>query len=246
MRKFVFILLYLFSISINNIYSQDHDCKSADEAIHYFVDNIKKGDIEHALMVSPYYHDNIIRNFNAREYIRWMGAILPRDSIIFTSEFLLLNKYGLLSGFSFGIKIFIWSFLLNESERLLPLSRVNPMYVYNDNSLIDEYLSLLNMDKLRTIEIVRVDLYKPDLQSSERNTQLKEVQQRIFGFNEQWQYTVLYKFNNKYYVGGFTSERYQNNWYISSLGCMFANIVYGLEQVSGLVEYLYKYGYELE
>jgi hypothetical protein len=238
------LCFFAFLIFIPNVYSQDYKCNTVNDAINYFVNSIKNGNIEQAFNVSPYNYDNICKNINPREYIRYMNSIMP-NGLNFSSEYFILNKYYLLSGFSRNIQLFLWSLLLNE--KFYPLSQLELMGVGNDYVIINEYLSLLEgKNKLQSLEIVRIDLYRPDLQNGERNKQNKEVQQKIFGFNEQWQYTVLYKFNNRYYVGGFIAERYQNYWYISSLNCYLANTSSGLRRVSGLVEYLYNYEYELE
>jgi len=235
--------IFSFFVFVNIVYSQDPNAKNHSDAINYFVYSIKNGNIERALQICPYNYDHIVRKFDAKESIKYMGSILPETTNL-PSQYLLLNKLDMLSHFGFYIRRFIWSLLLND--KLSDLKDLNPIPNPND-SLINEYLTLLDLARLKSLEIVRVDLYRPDIQqSSERNIRLKSTQQKIYGFDEQWQYTVLYKCNNKYYVGGFFIERYNDNWYISNLGCFLANISSGqLIQVSGIVEYLYKYEYEL-
>jgi len=208
--------------------------------MEYFINSIKNGNIEQAVQTSPYYYEEIIGKFNVKESITWMAAIVP-TGINMPTEYKVLYKYYQLYGYSRNIQFFIWSLLLHEN--FPELLQMNPVRINNDNK-IDEYLRQLDINRLKDIELVRIDLYKPDLQTGDRNKRTKEVQQRIYGFEEQWQYTALFKHNNRFFVGGFTTEKYSGKWYISSLNCPLAGFSNGLVNIPGTADYLNAFDYE--
>jgi len=241
MKKFTISLIFIL-ILINDVYSQDDNWNSISSVMEYFVNSIKNGNIEQTVQTSPYYYDEIISKFDPKESIMWMTAILP-TGIIMPVEYKVLYKYFNLSGYSKNIQTFIWSLLLYE--KYPEFLQMSPIHVNNDYKIIEEYLNQLDINRLKDLELIRIDLYKPDLQTGEGIKRLNEVKQRIYGFEEQWQYTALYKFNNKFFVGGFTTEKYEDKWYISNLNCSLANFLGGLIICPSVAEYVKAFDYEL-
>jgi hypothetical protein len=225
----------------SSVYSQNNQNFSTPEAVmEYFVNNVKNGNFDNVFLTSPYSDDSLIRKINPREVINYMGhSIFQLDGNI-PLEYHLITKYSLLGKFSTGLKRFIFNLLLSEEY---PEFAINLTPFKVDDSILDNYFALLNIGNLKTLELIRIDIWRPDLQFSQR-AKNDAIRQYIntYGCDEKIEYTVLYKFNEHYYTGGVIFVRYGTNWYIESLHSLYLNIAIGtLERISGISEYLNKY-----
>jgi hypothetical protein len=212
---------------------------SPETVVQYFVNNVKTGNFENVFLTSPYSNDTLVRKINPRGMINYMGSNLFNIENI-PVEYYSVMKYSLLGRYSTAVKRFIFHLLLQDQYPEF-VTNLTPMNI--SDSILDNYFLMLNIGNLRSLEFVRMDVYRPDIQFSERGKN-NTIRQYIstYGCDEKVDYVVLYRHNNKYYAGGLTMVRYGANWYIDSLNSTYANIVTGsLIQVSGISEYLHEY-----
>jgi hypothetical protein len=231
---------------VNSAFSQDNqNFNSPEDVIQYFVTNLKDGNFNNIFHTLPFNNDSLIGKINTIEAIKYFDAFLPQDHANFPIQYYSIIKYNFLGNYAFQIKKFIFNLLL--SEEYSKLKKWEPLSIYKNDiineSLINNYFLLLDLENLETLELVRIDISKPDIQFSERSKRNTErFYKNVYGCDEKIEYIVLYKNNGKYYVGGITVLRYGTNWYIFNLRCEFDYFEYGsLEQVSGILEYLINY-----
>jgi hypothetical protein len=213
--------------------SQNFDTPEA--VMRYFVDNVKNGNFDNVFLTSPYSNDSLIRRINPREVINYVGVnIFNLENM--PVQYHSIMKYNLLGRYSTIVKRFVFILLL--SENYPEFVNMKPMNI--NDTVLDNYFSSLNIQNLRTLEFVRMDVYKPDIQFSERGRDnAKRQYVNTYGCDEKIEYTVLLRHNRKYYVCGAVIVRYGSNWYIDTLAGTYANIGQGnLIQVSGIGEYL--------
>jgi len=235
LRFVVIIFLSVIGISCSN---KTYALKSPESVIKNFVSCIKNGQIDNAIGLSPFNVDNFVEKINPKEELLYMNAILPMDSLIFPISS--IRKYELLYRYVFQIKYFVYSILLPEEfSGLIALNLVT----INDEEKVNRFISALNVQNLKSIELVRFDIFNPENQFSERGRKYIDIQKEIYGLDEKVDYTVLYKNNGKYYAGTMTLVKYGNNWYILNLNSIYANWPSSgaLETVSGVVDYLVKF-----
>jgi hypothetical protein len=236
-----FFLIVLFTIVLLPAYSQKNLNFNTPEAVmEYFVYNVKNGNFDNVFLASPYSDDSLIRKINPREVINYMGhSIFQLDGNI-PLEYHSIIKFSLLGRFSTGLKRFIINLLLTKD---FPEFAINLTPFKVDDSILDNYFALLNIENLKTLELIRIDIWRPDLQFSQRakNTAIMQYV-NTYGCDEKLEYTVLYKINEQYFDGGVIFVRYGTNWYIESLNCLYLSITIGsLVQMSGIDEYLSEY-----
>ena len=237
------IFIVVFALVTSLVYSQDNqNFNSPETVMRYFVNNIKNGNFENVFRTSPFYYDSIIEKTNPRELINYMNTILFQLDPNLPLQYRSIIKYSLLGIYSAGLKRFIFCLLL--SEEYPELANLTPINI--NDTILDSYFSLLNIQNLQTLEFVRMDVYRSDIQFNERGKN-NTIRQYIvpFGCDEKVEYTVLYKINGKYYAGGVILVRYGSSWYIDSLSGSYSNIGIGsLKQVSGIIEYINEYDIE--
>jgi hypothetical protein len=222
-------------------YSQNNrDFGTPQAVMEYFVNNVKNGNFDNVFLTSPYSDDSLIKKINPREVIKYMGSNIFQLDGNMPSQYQAITKYTLLGKYSAGLKRFIVNLLLSEEY---PEYAINLTPFQVDDSILDNYFSLLDIKNLKLLELVRIDIWRPDLQFGQRGKE-NAIRQYVktFGCDEKIDYTALYKINGRYYDGGVTIVRYGTNWYIESLHSLYLGIALGaLEQVSGVAEYLSKY-----
>jgi len=241
MKIRIFVLFFVILVSFFT-YSQDFD--TPETVMGFFVNNMKTGNLDNVFLTSPFSHDTIVQMMNPRELINYMNAVLFQLDPNMPLQYYSITKYSLLGKYSIGLKTFVFNLLLSEQYpdfafNLAPINNIN-------ESELDKYLSLLDTKNLQTLELIRMDIYSPDIQFSKRGKD-NALRQYIkpYGCDEKIEYTILYRHNGKYYDGAATFIRYGTNWYIESLGGVYSSVRIGcLTQVSGIIEYLNKYDIE--
>ena len=212
---------------------------SPEAVIQNFISQMKNANIDAAINLSPFCVDRLVNKITPRENLLYINSLLPTDNLIFPSAS--IRKYELLGRYSTQIKFFVYSILLpeefNQFINYMPMSNIN-------ENIINRFFSALNFQNLRSLEIVRFDRSNPEVQFSERGRSYNDNQKKIYGFDERVEYTVLYRLNGKYYVGGMTIVKYGNDWYLLSLNSMCANTPTSgaIELVPGIADYLANYG----
>jgi hypothetical protein len=234
-----FVVIYIFVIGLFCI-NRTYSLSNPESVIQNFVSYIKNGDIESAINLSPFCDDSLVNKINPKEQLLFMDSMLPQDRLIF--PFGSIRKYELLSMQAFRIKYFIYSILL--PEEFSSLTNINPVLINGDKNVIDRFLSALNVQNLKSLELVRFDLFNPGIQFGERAKRFTDIYKRIYGFDEKLEYTVLYRHNRKYYAGAMTLVRYENSWYILELFSVLANTssTGNIELVPRVIDYLIEFG----
>jgi hypothetical protein len=242
MKKDIFFIILLNFVCLFAFSQNQQNFNKPEIVINYFVDNMKSGNFSNVMNLSPFNNDVLINKINPRDFINLMDTIQFHFDLNMPLQYHSIIKSLLIGRYATGIKAFIFYLLIFENypelANSVPLKNVN-------DEIINKYFSLLNIENLKTLEIVRMDVIGPEIQFDERhmnytlNSYIKP-----FGCDEKIEYTVLYKNNGKYYVGGVIVLRYGNNWYIESLSSVLLNMGNGiLKRVSNINEYLYNYTY---
>jgi hypothetical protein len=238
MRRIEMICFFIFYVSAIT-FSQQNNFETPEAVIQYFVNSLKTGNIDNVFFASPFNDDIIVNKINSREAIKYMDAILFQSNENLPPQYNAIIKYTLLGRYATSVKAFIFPLLL--SETFPELAMLQPLSIRQSESLLDKYFLLLDPNNLETLELIRIDIYRPDLQFSERGMRYAEMQyKRVYNCDEKIEYVVLYRHEGRYYVGGIILLRYGSNWYIESLRGTYSNIS-GLVQVSGISEYLLEY-----
>jgi len=248
MRKFgFFVILFMFLITIS--FSQNNQAFNSPEIlIQYFVENLREGNFENIFLTSPFSNDLLVKRINPRESILFFSAFLPQDNTNFPTQYYQILKYNFLGNYSIQLKRFITNLLLSTDFSML--NDWKPLSIFENGiineELLDNYFILLDLENLRSLELVRFDVSKPNLQFNERSIRRTEIiYKNIYGCDDVIEYTVLYRCNGNYYVGGITLFCYDMNWYIFSLRSDYDYFEFGsLRQVSGIFEYLFEYDIE--
>jgi len=244
MKKLLFCsCLYFSIISLSCSQSQKEiNFNSNEELMKYFIQNIKVGKFENVLKTSIYYYDEIIEKLNAKEQLLRSFSIDHFTQPNLPKEYGSLTKAILLGDYASKVQYFISSLLLpKEFNNSL---KEKSAFSFNDALSVDKYMSNMgSLDKLNSLEFVRMDVSYPEFQFSESFKQMNEFTKLVYNFDESVEYLVLLKFENNYYTGDIKFARYGKNWYIFNLYSPFAgtSLLGTLEQVSGIEEYLYNY-----
>ena len=208
--------------------------------MNYFVNNIKNGNFENVYHTSPFYYDSLIKKISPREMINYFNAIIFQNNGNIPIEYYSIIKYSYLGQYTHELRRLIIGFLLYDEFPEF----VSNLRAFNVNhEILENYFLLMNIENLRSLELIRMDIYSPSLQFSERS-RINTTRQFIipYGCDDKIEYTVLYTINGIYYIGAITIVKYESNWYIYSFGSIYANISRGsLIQISSLSEYLIEY-----
>jgi hypothetical protein len=194
------------------------------------------------MKTSAYYYDNIVSNIDAIEETWFLQAIHPVRTLTLPKEYYPIMKARLLASHASNIQFFISSLLLDEQFR--DFLRMQPVPLNGNEDILTLYFSnLSNTASLRSLKLVRLDVYNPEIQFNEINQKNIDIQRSIYHFDERVEYTALYKKDNKYYTGGYVFEKYGASWYISYYYSRFAgNSPLGIaEEISDVEEYLSRY-----
>jgi len=133
-----------------------------------------------------------------------------------------LNQALAIRGSSIQIRYFIYNLLIPGcfSQGTIVLDKIEP------ESL--KLIPKLDPSRLADLELIRVDLAAPDIQLSDRHQNAVIEMGKIEGYISQKQLIALYKFEDKYYLGGFTISEFEDGWYIHSLDALLVGIDYYL------------------
>jgi len=216
--------------------------KSPEAVVNYFVQNLKNGNFENVIKTSAFNYDRIIDKIDAKEMGKRLMSIQLMTPFNVPKQYHSIIKLRALSQHAFNLQLLVSSLLL--PEQFNDFLQAKPIMLSGNEQLLETYLSSLeDIKKLNSLEFIRMDISNPEIQFSDAYKNNIERQKITYGFDEQVEYTVLYKFNNQYYVGGFIFARYGIDWYISNYSAILANqsALGYLEKISGINEYLYEY-----
>jgi hypothetical protein len=110
----------------------------------------------------------------------------------------------------------------------------------DDHETLDEYLQSLDTKRLKKLELVRLDVYRPDVQKLERHQINISAMKKIFKFHDKVEYVALFKLDVSYYAGGITFSKFGDKWYIDSLTSLLANLE-PIKKIENIEQYLSDY-----
>ena len=241
MKKTLVVVGLFFLFSVFSCAQQRGGFKSPEEVVKYLAQNIKTGNFENVLKTSAYYYDDIIAEFNAKEMAKRLNSIQFTNYLNLPNEYHSIIKARSLGQHALNIQMFVSSLLL--TDEFSDFLDAEPLILNDNEQLLNRYLSSLsNIQNLNTLELIRMDICMPELQFSDAHKQNIERQKLCYGFDEQIEYTALFRLNNRYYIGGYIFVKYGSNWYILGYNSLFLgqSPLGTVEQISGEDEYLYK------
>jgi hypothetical protein len=240
------VCIFFFSLSLaySQIASQQvSGFKFPEDVVKYFVQSIKNGNFDDAIKTSAFYYDRIIDKINAKEMALRLKSIHPLTPFNAPTQYHSFIKLRALSDHALDIQMFISSLLLPEQFEVF-LTNAERIVLSDNEQLLDSYLSSLeDIQRLGSLEFIRMDISSPDLQSGNVYKQIIKEREKVYDFDEEVAYTVLYKWNGKYYAGGFTFMKYGISWYVKDYFSSLSGLssLCTLEPISGIEEYTREY-----
>jgi hypothetical protein len=230
MKKLFTVIVFLLVAGL--VFSQETGKEylvhmdTPERLMEYFVETIRNGDFENTVNLFAFSHDENVRLLDNREEMLYMGSILQNQPITLPKSYTPIIKYYLLNRYVDYIRRFLFELLLPETFRDLKDFELHNLCEYDYEQDIELYIRSLNSDRLRALRLVRIDPVDFDepYRSSDSLKNRNETEQRIYGYNDVSQYTVLYAFNCSYYIGAVTLYKYGNYWYIGEFRANAANI----------------------
>ena len=223
MKKiFCIILIIVCFTSYGYLYTQTADVNGKDfntpeKTIEYFVDALKENNIAKAFEACAINEYSEKYNFTA--FSKRLNAMILHQSLA-PSEypmFVELNKLERTYRVIMQIKFFCYCML--SSEKVDGLVIGNP-----GDERIAAFIASADPSRLKNLKIIDTSFAAPRLKNNERLVKTFTEQAQIFGADEKTELIVLYKLENKYYLGGFSLLRYGKIWKIESLASSLANI----------------------
>lgn len=206
--------------------------ETPEETIEQFVILIQNNDFEGALalfaiqnMAEGFDFDAQLDRLNS---FQWVVFMAPTEY----KSYEVLNQAYQLNSAANNIKGLVYNLLLPDLDIL------SPYYLSDSEDENIDFLRDLDPSKLESLELVRIDYSTPEYQRSDSYQDSVDFSKRVYGFVDQEEYLVLYKFEGNFYAGGFTLVDYEQGWQIVSLDARLAGIKpYNMPQVTE-AEYL--------
>ena len=239
--KYNSLLLFVFlGFSTISCSQSGPEFTTPESVIEYFVQNISVGNFDNAMKTSAYYYDHIINKISSREMALYLNAILPSTQFNAPDQYNTLLKSKALGQLAFQIQYLVSSLLLPEQfdETFFAF---RPVRLSDNEHILDVYFTYLSdTRRLSSLEIIRMDISNPEFQLSDDYIRGSNRLRVVYGFDERVDYSVLYRLNNQYFIGGFVLFRYGNNWYVNEYYSILQNKgpTGRLEKISGIEEYV--------
>ncbi|HNX57766.1 MAG TPA: hypothetical protein PKK43_01610 [Spirochaetota bacterium] len=185
-----------------------------------FAECMKNADFDGILELYAYHNDAIVKMIDPKAFALRLNALTPGN---LPSGYYRITKIRMCANFSKQINNMYYTMLLPDTfENLIHLN--NPVILKDNPEIIDQYLKALDTEKLKKLELVRMDIALPDLQKSERHQNIVARWKEVYQFDDKVEYTALYKLGDAYFEGGITFSKFGGKWYIDSLTSSLANI----------------------
>ena len=202
--------------SVTPVQAVNDGFDSPEDAIEYLISEIQSNDLNGALEAFPITH--ISTDFNFDGYTELSGSWYWNTPLVYPPNCQLaieMNKHQLTARYRKELNHFIFSFLADSAfldENLLSLDSTN----------IVGLMESIDFDKLASLEILRVDYVKPDLQNEECIQEDVHRISSLYGFDSIEEYTVLYTIGDGELFGsGLSVVRYGDRYYLYNLGSIF-------------------------
>ncbi len=203
MLKKIYIFLLIFgaaavfaSCSILSQNPKFRGFENEEEAIEYFVEKLNDEDIDGALQACAY--DLMAKNLDYEKMADWLHIIQPiyRQN---SSDYEIgqrVNRLGYEQTVLMQVSTII--FQLNaDGEFEGVISGTMTDYDY-----LDDVINCFDQSVLKDLELVAI--YEQDIADNKEVKDRMEDQADIFGADDKAYRTVIYKYDSRYYQGGFS------------------------------------------
>ncbi len=189
--------------------------ESPEQAIEFFIEKIKSGDIDGALGACA--SGLMAVNYDYEKMAERLNAIMPivNGANVPGSEYTLAAKYKettyntsilmQLSHIIYGLNSQGENSKVIEGQPLMPIDDVD----------FDELIGYFDPEVLKELKIVKIDEHS--MNSDDRNRENQKKQAGILGADTQDFRSVLYEYDGDYFAGGFTLIEYDGEWFIVNM-----------------------------
>lgn len=185
--------------------------ESPEDAMDYFIDEIKEGDIEGALKAFPI--ERASSEFKFDSFVDMMAGWqesyvmrYPSNSEVFRE----LNKYNLLANRMEKVTNFVFSFTADSMF-------LESLALPEKDSEIKDTMNATNANAVSEIQIVRMDYFLPEIQDNEARTRIRVETAERYGADNEYEYLVLYRLNDDLFYNAVTFIEYQGEYYLWEL-----------------------------
>jgi hypothetical protein len=186
---------------------------SPEDAINYFVERLRLGDFNGALSACAI--DEMAKGFDYEAFAERLKAIPSTMMSYLPSEYeqyVEYNKYRLTQQIMIQMACFSVSFnIAKENGELLEGTTV----MLEDGKLREGFIEELDPNKISGLKLA--DIGKHRMHDDQQNRENQKKQASIFGADDVQFRTVLYEYEDKYYMGGFTLIEYGGRWLLQSM-----------------------------
>ncbi len=187
-----------------------------EDAMQYFAKCVGSGDVNGALAAFDFEEKAEKTDFAAAiDYVR---AFYPTQMTFPAKykEYGQMNKIYIASQDSSYIKMFMYSFLLDEKYTGGTVVNMN-----GNSDTSSDILNHIDPSRINGLKLVRADLASPGKQSTSANLSNVQKRAKVYGFTDFRDYVALYEWNGQTYLGGFLLVKYDNYWKINALTSNF-------------------------
>lgn len=191
---------------------------SPENAVETFLSCLKNQDLNG--MLDCMNTEKYIENFSFEDYTKRVEVFSPyidRGSADF-KLYKDIMKQGMIGNSSSIIKIMTYSLLYPEID-------YNGTSIPLDEFYMDDFIESVDPEKLKSLEILSIDINNEDLQSNEEH---QELTKKSYCADSVVERVALIKIDGELFCKGFTLAEYDGKWYIGGLsGLLFGDSVLG-------------------
>lgn len=191
-----------------------------EDAINYYVGCMKIGDFDGALSACAI--NEMAQGFDCKAFAGRLRVLMPLSTTLMPSEYeqyVKYNRVNIEKQIMAQMVSFTVSFNISEENTGL----INGQSIMlPDGKLPDGFIEQLDpskLSKLKMIEIAKAN--KHDIELNRKN---QKEQARMYGADDIQFRTVLYEYDGKLYIGGFTIIEYNGRWLIQNMSDPLAGI----------------------
>lgn len=87
--------------------------------------------------------------------------------------------------------------------------------LFSNEAEVDRFIAEVNPEQLKDLKVMRIDYSCPSKQNSEQNQENFQINAATWGADEMREYVVLLELQNRYYMAGYSVNRYGEGWKIN-------------------------------
>lgn len=201
--------------NIGEVKEKDVIFSEPEDAIRYYYDGIKRGDIDQSLkacMIQEYTTD-----CNFEERTLRLNYLMPLSQLLLPNQYDFYAEYnGIKKRDQWAGRICNTCICLLSDLKITEGQTVSPV----DESLIDKFVSDIDPSKLKDLSIERIDYAFSSKQDSDENQKNYNILASNCGGEKYEEYVVLLEYQGIYYLDGFCVCKLGDHWKIDSKGLL--------------------------